>query len=218
MNWKFSTLAFVTLLCACSNSRDVVQNGPFQHRKYVNKGWFLDLPSAHKADRTKSGTPVVATAPEAAAAEVPASDRPLTAMDMGLQAAPAVDASTPVVLAEVPGGHPLRTAKAPEEEAMAQAPAKDEAYGMRASSAKKVGAATAAIPALLAPRGDDVGGINIFALLGFIFAFLLPLAGLILSLIGMHQTSPGDGHGHGLAVAGLIISIIALIIVVTVVI
>lgn len=57
---------------------------------------------------------------------------------------------------------------------------------------------------------DDVGGINIFAVLGFIFAFLVPIAGLVLSIIGLNQTTPNGGDGHGLALAGLIISIVVL--------
>lgn len=48
---------------------------------------------------------------------------------------------------------------------------------------------------------------NICAILGLIFAFIFPIAGLILSIIGMKKQ-----QYHGLAVAGLVISIIAIVI------
>ena len=49
---------------------------------------------------------------------------------------------------------------------------------------------------------------NICAILGLVFAFLIPLAGLILSCIGLKKPKY-----HGLAVAGLVISIIFIVIV-----
>lgn len=46
------------------------------------------------------------------------------------------------------------------------------------------------------------------AVLGLVFAFLLPVVGLILSIIGITKTGAGKAKGRGLAVAGLIISIL----------
>ncbi|MDQ3099790.1 MAG: hypothetical protein M3R08_00265 [Bacteroidota bacterium] len=39
-----SILIIVVLLASCSSTTDVVQDGPFQKRKYFKKGWFFDRP------------------------------------------------------------------------------------------------------------------------------------------------------------------------------
>ncbi|MFT3883961.1 MAG: DUF4190 domain-containing protein [Flavobacteriales bacterium] len=194
-------------LSACSTSHEVVQSGPFQQRKYVNKGWFLELPSARK-DKPKPVKETASAMAQTIAQEGAVPDGPVQAtwtpgpLDLQVAAMPVEDESAPPAI--VP---PVKRPAAVTEPLIA-----DDGYGMRATPARKVGAAAAAVPLLFTPRGDNVGGINIFALLGFILAFFIPIAGLILSIIGMKQTSPGDGHGHGLAVAGLIISIVALVV------
>ncbi len=49
---------------------------------------------------------------------------------------------------------------------------------------------------------------NTLALLGFIFAFLVPIAGLILSILGHKKASEFDDDRKGLAKAGIIISVV----------
>lgn len=53
---------------------------------------------------------------------------------------------------------------------------------------------------------------NTMSILGLIFAFFVPLLGLIFSAIGLKQTKRRNEGGRGLAIAGLIISIILMII------
>lgn len=48
---------------------------------------------------------------------------------------------------------------------------------------------------------------GIFGLLGFILSFFVPIAGLILSIIGMKKTK-----NRGFAIAGLVISIVSMVI------
>ncbi len=48
---------------------------------------------------------------------------------------------------------------------------------------------------------------NAIATVGLILAFLVPLAGIICSIIGLNKAKKLNGKGHGLALAGLIISI-----------
>lgn len=50
---------------------------------------------------------------------------------------------------------------------------------------------------------QDRAADNICAILGLIFAFIFPIAGLVLSIIGMKEQAY-----HGLAVAGFVISLI----------
>jgi len=53
---------------------------------------------------------------------------------------------------------------------------------------------------------------SVMAILGLVFAFLAPLFGLIFSIIGLNQTKDNKQGGRGLAIAGLIISIIGMLI------
>jgi hypothetical protein len=46
------------------------------------------------------------------------------------------------------------------------------------------------------------------AITGFVLAFLLPLIGFILSLIAVFKTGAGRAKGRGLAIAGIIISLV----------
>lgn len=53
---------------------------------------------------------------------------------------------------------------------------------------------------------------NAFAILGFIFAFVISPLGLIFSIIGLSKAKKMGGKQKGLAVAGLIISVISILI------
>ena len=55
-------------------------------------------------------------------------------------------------------------------------------------------------------------GSNVFAILGFIFAFVASPLGLVFSIIGLSKAKKMGGKQKGLAIAGLIISIISLVI------
>jgi hypothetical protein len=55
------------------------------------------------------------------------------------------------------------------------------------------------------PQPQRMSGL---AITGFILAFVLPLIGFILSLIAIFQTGAGRARGRGLAIAGVIISVI----------
>ena len=52
---------------------------------------------------------------------------------------------------------------------------------------------------------------NTLAIVGFILAFLVPIAGLICSIIARKQIRERDEGGAGLALAGLIISIVEMV-------
>lgn len=53
---------------------------------------------------------------------------------------------------------------------------------------------------------------NTLAIVGFVFAFLMPLVGLICSIIGLKNAPQFNGNGKGLAIAGIIISALDIII------
>lgn len=49
---------------------------------------------------------------------------------------------------------------------------------------------------------------NTLAIIGFIFSFFIPIVGLICSILGRKNAADYGGNGHGLATAGMIISIV----------
>ena len=57
-------------------------------------------------------------------------------------------------------------------------------------------------------------GANVFAILGFIFAFVASPLGLVFSIIGLSKAKKMGGKQKGLAIAGLIISIISIVLMV----
>lgn len=59
---------------------------------------------------------------------------------------------------------------------------------------------------------------NVLAIVGFIFAFLMPIVGLICSIIGKSKVDECGGNGKGLATAGIVISIITIVLYVIIVI
>lgn len=54
--------------------------------------------------------------------------------------------------------------------------------------------------------GAEVAKRNTIGLLGFIFSFIVPLVGLILSIIGYNKANELDGDRKELSKAGIIIS------------
>ena len=56
-----------------------------------------------------------------------------------------------------------------------------------------------------------VGPTNNMAWWGFILSFLIPIVGLILSIIGLRNAPRFNGNGRGIAIAGIVISILMFI-------
>ena len=52
---------------------------------------------------------------------------------------------------------------------------------------------------------------NIIAMLGFVFAFFSPIIGLILSIVGLKRANQLNGLGRGQAIAGIIVSIVSMV-------
>ena len=55
------------------------------------------------------------------------------------------------------------------------------------------------------------GQVNTVAMLGLVFSFLSPIVGLILSIIGLTKSRQLNGLGKGQAIAGIIISVVSMI-------
>lgn len=57
-------------------------------------------------------------------------------------------------------------------------------------------------------------GSNGLAIAGFICAFFFPLLGLIFSCIGLNHSKKMGGDGKGLSIAGIVISVLAIVIII----
>ncbi len=66
------------------------------------------------------------------------------------------------------------------------------------------------LPPALPSSASHPGSTNGLAIAGFVLAFLAPLIGLILSIIGLTKAKDHGGKGQGLAIAGIVISVIIL--------
>lgn len=53
--------------------------------------------------------------------------------------------------------------------------------------------------------------INMPATLGLVFSFISPIVGLIISIIGLNRSRRLNGLGRGKAIAGIIISIVSMV-------
>lgn len=51
---------------------------------------------------------------------------------------------------------------------------------------------------------------NVLAIVGFVLSFLLPIAGLVCSILGRNKANSPNGEGQGMALAGIVISIVML--------
>ena len=55
---------------------------------------------------------------------------------------------------------------------------------------------------------------TVLAIVGFIFAFIMPIVGLICSIIGRNKAPECGGNGKGLATAGIVISVVWMVLVI----
>lgn len=63
-------------------------------------------------------------------------------------------------------------------------------------------------PGNVAPASDRY---NVLSIVGFILAFVISIAGLVVSIIALSQIKKTGEKGRGLALAGIIISVLAII-------
>lgn len=58
------------------------------------------------------------------------------------------------------------------------------------------------------PSTDAVRGTDVMAILGFVFAFAVPPLGIAFSALGLRNTRRDATGGRGLAIAGMIVSLL----------
>ncbi len=204
-------IGLLAILCGCASNNQVVQNGIFQHRKYNHPGWFAEI-AHHERHATSEARERTAEQPIENAEQQSIAK---TEVPIERSAAPVViiaDHQAPVTSQVMKAPHAKRNNVETDQASLRAASITLEDVAKRTDRIFPAGSLLALSRVLVQPTpSDDVGGIDIFALLGFIFAFIFPIAGLVLSIIGLNRTRSG-GRGHGLALAGLIISIVFIVV------
>lgn len=65
---------------------------------------------------------------------------------------------------------------------------------------------------LTSPQATDPGalppGTDVMAVLGLVFAFVVPPLGIVFSALGLRRTRRDGTRGRGMAVAGLVLSLV----------
>jgi len=188
------TLPAFALLISCSGDR-ALTNAPGSGRK-VRLADRVEPQPRWEPDRTVQAAEEGATAPFEAA-QTPATPQELHSLVMGPME---VDEGTLTASANAPaassavrriGRHPLPVVR------------------------MALGAAQATHAQRLEHAIADAGGTNVWAIVGFVCSFFIPLLGIIFSVIALGQIKRTGERGRGLALAGLIISIVSTLFVIS---
>lgn len=200
-------LGVMFFLASCSSTNEAISKGPFQKRK-LRSGWYVNLNTGHRhntaqvleqQERRKwsPDTPPLAiheelpSAAESATANLePATAKVMRSKKHVIQQRPATDLTASV-------GAPIL---------------EDRKTAVAEQVAVNYGSAT------VAPTGDEGTNdkMNGMAIAGFVCSFFIPLLGIIFSAVALGQIKRRGGRGHGLAVAGLIISIATILILIAI--
>lgn len=205
MNLKQSLIGsgILLILGSCSTSQDAITNSPFQKRKY-RSGWHVNL---NTGDRHHT-----VSAPEGRERRAWSDERPTVeirheVLSSTQQVTSAEPVSAQVLKAQSP------TAQAPPS-ADLSASLKTLSLNDRSDKTATEQPVRSATVASAAAPGDEGTNdkMNGMAIAGFVSSFFIPLLGIIFSAIALGQIKRRGGRGHGLAVAGLVISIATILI------
>ncbi|NEG54511.1 DUF4190 domain-containing protein [Bifidobacterium platyrrhinorum] len=118
-----------------------------------------------------------------------------------------------------PQTYPAQPIQQPPQQPSGTAPQPGAPTGFGAPAAAGPatgGTAVPPVPGYLPPQpqrpaNPREGKWNVCAILGIIFAFLFSLVGLILSIVGLNQIKRTHEKGRGLAIAGIIVSVVMMV-------
>lgn len=200
------------LFASCSSSKGTTSSSIIQKRKY-RKGWHLDLPTRNDDRAARSATPrAVEHQGEALSAPAPTTYEPTasaTTVRTETDAAPILIQDPPDTRSAQPRAR-LQWSKA-------RKPARLDASadaGVTAALYPQERSRKAAPEAVPSPEGS--GRTNTMAIIGFVCSLIIPLLGLIFSIIALGQIKRTGERGYGWAMAGLIISILSILIVIAI--
>lgn len=194
-------VGILVMLAGCSSTNDVVSKGPFQKRKY-QKGWHVDL-NTGKRSETAQAQKVA----EKAWSE--AEERTETAQAMQ-EVVPMAAAGVTLPMEQIPVVLQRVVTQKVEEEVTASAEL--VLYDKPQTVMDRLSPQSEARPSLppAAPEGEN-DRTNGMAIAGFVCSLFIPILGLIFSAIALGQIKRRGGRGKGLATAGLVISIVTIL-------
>lgn len=189
--------AFIVLSSGCGSGNAVVGKGPIQKRKYM-RGWSIDfVKREERPGQTMRETRATLERIEPASASY---ERPVE------------DAAEREPLASISVDIPIEegVSLSPIARHLSRSPIGkvEQVDALEKSTITKSEAA----PSSPGEDGSSGGGTNGMAIAGFILAFFIPILGIIFSIIGLGQCKRRGQKGRGLAIAGIIISIVSVLI------
>lgn len=192
----------VTVLASCSATDEVASKSPLIQKRRFRSGWHVNLRTGDGHNTAQAPRRSERRAPHVIMPGPMLQHEPLVAPAAGKAIADPDDltlcSATPAM-----GKQPRSdlVASANGQALIINANASLDRSGMPEESAINI----------LGVKEDANNRINGFALAGFIFAFLFPLLGFILSVVGLIMISRHGGRGRGFAIVGLVISILLLL-------
>lgn len=189
--------ALIVFSSGCGSGNAVVGKGPIQKRKYM-RGWSIDFAKheeRHGQTMRETRATVAHMEPASAFYERPVED--------AAEREPLASVSV-----RIPNEKRVSLSNRDRHVPQVFTSATERVETLEESTIKKRGA-------LLSSPGQDGssgGGTNGMAIAGFILAFFIPILGIIFSIIGLGQCKRRGQKGRGLAIAGIIISIVSVLI------
>jgi hypothetical protein len=215
---KILTFLMMTtfIITSCSSSKEVTSSSFIQKRKF-RKGWHVDLPKRERdpvhAIRVENSSPVqpdLTPGMELPEAEASTDLTLIADLDDNAIALGDVDQSP---AASILHGDP-NNSEAKNKRLVTLLP-QALTHAMRMAVATQEG--TDANGPMAGPASPEGGtATNTWAIVGFVCSLFIPLLGLIFSLIALNQIKKTGEKGRGLAIAGLVISIVTMLIVIAV--
>lgn len=194
-------LLLLAVITGCSSTNDAVSKGPFQKRKYQS-GWHVDVNFGKKSRSTSSEV-------ESATALKRESQVPSDAIR---SLDPPTEPSL-VYAAETPDGRSDHTVGHADIDVHASTDQVDPVYESSALRRMAPVNEPKFSPSPSAPDGDQNDRTNGMAIAGFVCSLFFPILGLVFSAIALGQIKRRGGRGRGLATAGLVISIVTLVLI-----
>ena len=212
------SLIFLFVLSSCPTSKEVASSSILQKRKY-RSGWYVNLPGhPDRSSATAKHAPRTASLrPEYLQPVRPLTYEPEAALP-SIPSAVAMVRSTPELVHDrlLPASVSTKD-KRKNAKLKWVAANKPQQLENKANLSDPASFTPVLAPApLLAAAPDGGSSMNTLAVVGFILAFFFPLLGLIFSIIALGQIKRNGGRGHGLAMAGLIISLVTMLILIAV--
>lgn len=193
----------ITVLASCAATHEVASKSPLIQKRRYRNGWHMNLRTADGRNTAQLPHHSERSVPNVITPGSELQDEPPVITSAGMSIAgpdaPAVHSTKPASdrqpWSDLVGSASGQTLITVEDVTM------ERSVMLEGSAINAVGVSK--------DRNDQVNG---FAIAGFILAFLFPPVGFILSIVALIRMGRHGGRGRGLAIAGIVISILMMLI------